>query len=174
MILLISKDPSGYSRYISVLTRSEEVALSGKIDAICISSEKGIVKTPVEMAELRIDHGIVGDAHAGDWHRQVSLLAMESIAKIKAILPDLADGAFAENIVTSGLEIKNLPVGTRLQIGASVLELTQIGKECHYGCAIREATGDCVMPREGVFCRVLEGGTIRPGDSFSIKSEEIE
>ncbi len=144
--------------------------MNGKIEAICISSEKGIVKTSVDEAELRPAHGIVGDAHAGDWHRQVSLLATESIAKMKAILPDLADGAFAENIVTSGLELKSLPIGTRLCLGNTILELTQIGKECHQGCAIREATGDCVMPREGVFCRVLEGGTIRPGDPVSVEN----
>ena len=148
--------------------------MNAKIEAICISKEKGIVKTPVDKAELRFAHGIVGDAHAGDWHRQVSLLATESIAKMKAILPDLADGAFAENIVTSGLEIKNLPIGTRLHLGSTVLELTQIGKECHHGCAIREATGDCVMPREGVFCKVLEGGIIQPGDSVSAELVNVE
>ena len=141
--------------------------MSGTIEAICISKVKGVVKEPVDQAELRVSHGIVGDAHAGDWHRQISLLATESIAKMKAILPDLADGAFAENIVTSGLELKSLPIGTRLRLGDTLLELTQIGKECHNGCAIREATGDCVMPREGVFCRVLKGGTIRPGDPVS-------
>ena len=141
--------------------------MSGKIEAICISSEKGVVKTTVDQAELRFAHGIVGDAHAGDWHRQVSMLATESIAKMKAILPDLADGAFAENIVVSGLELKSLPIGTKIHLGETVLELTQIGKECHYGCAIREATGDCVMPREGIFCKVLEGGMIQPGDSVS-------
>ncbi len=141
--------------------------MSGKIEAICISSEKGVVKTTVDQAELRFAHGIVGDAHAGDWHRQVSMLATESIAKMKAILPELADGAFAENIVVSGLELKSLPIGTKLHLGETVLELTQIGKECHYGCAIREATGDCVMPREGIFCKVLEGGMIQPGDSVS-------
>jgi MOSC domain-containing protein YiiM len=141
--------------------------VSGKIEAICISVEKGVVKESVATAELRPSHGIVGDAHAGDWHRQVSLLATESIAKMKVILPELPDGAFAENVVTSGLELKTLPIGTHLHLGATVLEVTQIGKECHQGCAIREATGDCVMPREGIFCRVLEGGTIKPGDSVS-------
>jgi len=148
--------------------------VSGTIEAICISTEKGVVKETVDQAELRVSHGIVGDAHAGDWHRQISLLATESIAKMKAILPDLADGAFAENIVTSGLELKSLPIGTKLHLGDTVLELTQIGKECHYGCAIREATGDCVMPREGVFCKVLEGGVIRPGDSVSAEIETTE
>jgi len=148
--------------------------VSGKIEAICISSEKGVIKTPVDQAELRVSHGIVGDAHAGDWHRQISLLSTDSIAKIKAIMPELADGAFAENIVTSGLELKSLPIGTKLLLGDTVLELTQIGKECHFGCAIREITGDCVMPREGIFCRVLQGGIIRPGDSVSAKTEAAE
>ncbi len=133
-----------------------------------------MVKIPVDQAELRVAHGIVGDAHAGDWHRQVSLLATESIAKMKVILPDLPDGAFAENVVTSGLELKTLPIGTKLHLGKTVLEVTQIGKECHQGCAIREATGDCVMPREGIFCKVIEGGTIRPGDSVSANSDFLE
>lgn len=144
--------------------------MNGKIEAICISEIKGVVKKPVEKAELRYAHGIVGDAHAGDWHRQVSLLATDSIARVKAILPDLADGAFAENIVTSGIDLKNLPIGTQLHLAGAILEVTQIGKECHQGCAIREATGDCVMPREGIFCRVITGGTIRPGDSVTAVS----
>lgn len=146
----------------------ERRTLNGKIEAICISAERGVVKTPVSRAELRVGYGIVGDAHAGDWHRQVSLLAAESIAQVKAVLPDLADGAFAENVVTSGLEIKSLSVGSRLRLGETLLEVTQIGKECHHGCAIREATGDCIMPREGVFCRVIEGGTIRPGNPVAV------
>ncbi|MCP4292088.1 MAG: MOSC domain-containing protein [bacterium] len=144
--------------------------MPAKIEAICTSSEKGVVKTPVDKAELKVNHGLVGDAHAGDWHRQVSLLATESIAKIKAILPDLPDGAFAENVVTSGVELKTLPIGAKLHLGKTVLEVTQIGKECHQGCAIREATGDCVMPREGIFCKVLQGGTIQPGDSVVAES----
>ena len=142
--------------------------MSATIEAICISTERGVVKTPVSRAELRVAHGIVGDAHAGEWHRQVSLLAAESIARVKAVLPDLADGAFAENVVTSGLEIKSLSVGSRLRLGETLLEVTQIGKKCHQGCAIREATGDCIMPREGVFCRVIEGGTIRLGDPVKV------
>lgn len=146
----------------------------GKIEAICTSSEKGTVKTPVNNAELRVDHGIVGDAHAGNWHRQISLLSTDSIAKIKAMMPDLPDGAFAENIITSGLELISLPIGTRLHLGDTVLELTQIGKECHFGCAIREITGDCVMPREGIFCKVLKGGTIQPGDQVSAETQAGE
>jgi MOSC domain-containing protein YiiM len=144
--------------------------MSGRLEAICISSEKGVVKTPVSEAELRPSHGIVGDAHAGDWHRQVSLLATESIAKVKAVMPDLADGAFAENLIISNIELKSLPVGTRLKLGAVLLEVTQIGKECHGGCAIKQITGDCVMPREGIFCKVIEGGVIRPGDPVSTES----
>lgn len=138
-----------------------------KIDAICISKEKGVVKEPVPAAELKVNHGIIGDAHAGDWHRQVSLLAAESIAKVKAVMPDLPDGAFAENVITSGLELVSLPVGSKLRLGETLLEVTQIGKECHSGCAIKEITGDCVMPREGIFCKVIEGGPIKPGDPVS-------
>jgi len=139
--------------------------MPARIEAICTSAEKGVIKTPAPRAELVPAHGIRGDAHAGNWHRQISLLATESIARVRRILPDLADGAFAENIVTSGIELKTLPVGTRLRLGSTLVEVTQIGKECHNACAIKEATGDCVMPREGIFCRVIEGGTIRPGDA---------
>ncbi len=145
--------------------------MPGRIEAICISKEKGVVKTPVSQALLKVAHGIVGDAHAGDWHRQVSLLAVDSIAQVKALIPDLQHGAFAENIVVSGLELKSLPVGARLRLGEAELEVTQIGKECHSGCAIKQITGDCVMPREGIFGKVLSGGTIRPGDPVSAVSD---
>ncbi len=147
-----------------------EHPVTAKIEAICISETKGVVKKTVQMAELKIAHGIIGDAHAGDWHRQVSLLATDSIAKIKHLMPELEDGAFAENIVTSGIDLKNLPVGTKLNLGETILEVTQIGKRCHQGCAIREITGDCVMPKEGVFGRVLKGGVIHPGDTISVVS----
>ena len=141
----------------------------GRIEAICISPEKGTVKETVSFAELRVDHGIVGDAHAGNWHRQVSLLPSESIAKVRAMMPDLADGAFAENLVTSGVDLGGVKVGDKVTIGDGVLlEVTQIGKECHQGCAIRQITGDCIMPREGIFCRVLSGGRIEPGVSASL------
>lgn len=148
--------------------------MNGKIEAICISRERGTVKDAVGQAELRVAHGIVGDAHAGDWHRQISMLATDSIDKIKKIMPELPDGAFAENIVTSGLDLKNLPIGTRLRLGETLLELTQIGKECHYGCVIREVTGDCVMPREGIFCKVIEGGNIAVGDSVAAEMGATE
>ena len=141
----------------------------GRIEAICISPGKGTVKKPTAAAELRERHGIVGDAHAGDWHRQVSLLPAESIAKVRDLMPNLADGAFAENLITSGLNLSGVIIGDRVTIGERVvLEITQIGKECHHGCAIRQITGDCIMPREGVFCKVLQGGHITAGSRASL------
>jgi MOSC domain-containing protein YiiM len=119
---------------------------------------------------LREDHGIVGDAHAGPWHRQVSLLARESIDRVREVLPDLGDGDFAENVVTAGVDLPDLRIGDRLLLGGkSLLEVTQIGKECHEACAIRQAIGDCIMPREGIFCRVIEGGPLRAGDAVEVR-----
>ncbi len=137
----------------------------GIIEAVCISTEKGIVKTAVGQITLRSDWGIEDDAHAGNWHRQVSILAGESIDRMRSIIPDLDHGMFAENIVTRGMDLSCLTIGDSLLVGDGiVLEITQIGKECHNeGCAIQSATGDCIMPKEGIFCRVLQGGTIRPG-----------
>lgn len=136
------------------------------VEAVCTSSEKGIVKKEREAVELKASWGIEGDAHAGDWHRQVSLLAGESIDQVLEVLPTLKNGAFAENIITRGIDLATLGIGHRLQLGESaILEITQIGKECHNsGCAIKKATGDCIMPREGIFAKVIEGGTITPGD----------
>ena len=134
--------------------------------AVCISENKGERKKPVESVELRENHGIVGDAHAGDWHRQVSLLAQESIDKMRALGLDVSAGDFAENITTIGIDLVSLPIGTRLQIGETLLEVTQIGKECHTRCAIFYQAGDCVMPKEGIFAKVITGGTIRPGDEI--------
>ena len=136
--------------------------------AVCISEQKGTQKHEVPEIQLKIDHGIVGDAHAGNWHRQVSLLAQESVEKMKAVFPDIPVGAFAENILTEGLTLFTLPVGTRLRVGEVLLEVTQIGKECHTHCAIRQQVGDCVMPREGIFTIVLEEGTIRAGDTITV------
>lgn len=136
--------------------------------AVCISETKGTPKHEVPEICLKEGHGIDGDAHAGNWHRQISLLGMESVEKMKSVLPDLPAGAFAENILTEGLVLYELPIGTKLQIGGTLLEVTQIGKECHSGCAIRRQTGDCVMPREGVFAIVLQGGVIHSGDRISI------
>ena len=135
-----------------------------RVVAVCISENKGERKTPVDSVELHENHGIVGDAHAGDWHRQVSLLASESIDKMRALGLDVDSGDFAENITTSGIELVSLPIGTRLQIGETLLEVTQIGKECHTRCAIFYQAGDCVMPKEGIFARVITGGVIKPGD----------
>ncbi len=136
--------------------------------AVCISKNKGERKTPVAQVELRTDHGIIGDAHAGNWHRQVSLLAKESIDKMRALGLDVDNGDFAENLTTEGIELPKLPIGTRLKIGESLLEVTQIGKECHNRCAIYYQAGDCVMPKEGIFAKVLKEGTLKPGDAVTI------
>lgn len=137
------------------------------VEAICMSVEKGTIKQPVPFAELRKSWGIEGDAHAGEWHRQISLLAAESIDEVRKVLPELEFGMFGENLVTRGIDLPRLQVGQRLQVGDKVLlEVTQIGKECHNGgCVIQQATGDCIMPREGIFCRVLAGGKVEPGSA---------
>ena len=140
-----------------------------KIVAVCISERKGEQKHPVDQIELKVDHGIVGDAHAGNWHRQVSLLGTECVRKVQEKIDfELKPGDFAENVLTEGIVLYELPVGTKLRLGTALCEVTQIGKECHYGCAIRKAAGDCVMPREGIFTIVLEEGTIRAGDPVEI------
>jgi len=145
-----------------------------RVTSVNISEKKGTVKHPVEEARLLPHHGIVGDAHAGDWHRQVSMRAEESGDKLRDLLPQLKAGAFAENINTVGIDLKSLPVGTRLQIGTAVAEVTQIGKECHNDCAIKKATGTCVMPTEGIFAAVLQEGTVRAGDPVEIIEEAAE
>ncbi|CAK8712400.1 MAG: MOSC domain-containing protein [Candidatus Electrothrix sp. AW2] len=141
------------------------------VEAICISKKKGIPKSAIEQATFQVGFGIVNDAHGGDWHRQISLLAGESIDRVKKILPQLSQGAFAENIITRGLDLTTVAVGDRVQIGADiVLEITQLGKKCHDdGCAIKKATGDCIMPREGIFAKVLQGGTARPSDTIMLE-----
>jgi len=141
-----------------------------QVIAVCISKNKGERKTPVASVELQVNHGIIGDAHAGDWHRQVSLLATESIAKMQDLGLDVDSGDFAENLTTAGINLPGLPIGTRLQIGATLLEVTQIGKECHNRCAIYYQAGDCVMPKEGIFAKVLAGGMIKPGDAIALVS----
>ena len=139
-----------------------------KLEAVCISEQKGVRKTPVAQVELLEEHGIAGDAHAGPWHRQVSLLASESIDKMRALGLEVKAGDFGENLTTSGIELVSLPVGSRLKVGESLLEVTQIGKECHTRCAIYYQAGDCVMPKEGIFARVLVGGTLRASDTVSL------
>lgn len=145
--------------------------MNGKILAICISEKKGTKKHPVPSAFLEKDYGIMGDAHAGKWHRQVSLLAKESVDTMRSKMPELAPGDFAENILTEGLELKALPIGAVLNVGEATLEITQIGKECHSDCEIRRLTGKCVMPTDGVFARVIKSGTISVGDPIEIKEE---
>ena len=144
-----------------------------QVASVNISLVKGVRKQEVERVELKRDWGILGDAHAGNWHRQISLLAEESIDKMRAMgLADLTAGAFAENINTTGIDLAHLPVGTRLQIGLCQVEITQIGKDCHNdGCAIQRATGRCVMPTEGVFAIVVDGGVIQKGDIITIVDE---
>ncbi len=141
--------------------------MSGKIVALNVSKEKGERKTPVAFVELRENHGIVGDGHAGDWHRQVSLLAMESIHKMQKLGLDVGAGDFAENMTTEGIDLVSIPVGTRLVLGETIMEVTQIGKECHTRCAIYYQAGDCVMPKEGIFAKVLQGGVVRCGEAIT-------
>jgi MOSC domain-containing protein YiiM len=144
-----------------------------KVVSLAISKKKGTRKTCVQEVVLQADHGLVGDAHAGSWHRQVSFLAGESIARARAGGLDVGFGDFAENIATEGINWVQAPVGTKFKIGATALvEITQIGKECHQKCAIYYQAGDCIMPREGVFARVLEGGVIHCGDSIELWKAE--
>lgn len=138
---------------------------AGIVKAICTSPEKGTVKRETKEGRLIEDWGIEGDAHAGRWHRQVSLLSYESFCSFQEKSGiQLAPGAFGENLLISGLDLASLPVGSTLAVGEALLEITQIGKTCHTDCEIRHLTGDCIMPREGIFARVRRGGTIRAGD----------
>jgi len=138
--------------------------MSAHVMAVCTSEQKGQRKKPVATAELIRDHGIKGDGHAGSGHRQISLLAQESIEKMRAKGLDVSAGAFAENITTLGIDLLTLRIGDRLHIGQALLEITQIGKECHTRCAIYYQAGDCVMPKEGIFARVITGGLLSAGD----------
>lgn len=144
---------------------------SGQLVAVSTSVTKGVRKTNVEKARLLVDFGLEGDAHGGDWHRQVSLLARESIAKMQQAGLDVGPGDFAENLTTSGLDLCGLPVGARLRVGTTAeVEITQIGKICHDRCAIYYQAGDCVMPREGIFAKVLVGGEVAVGDAVEVMS----
>lgn len=149
---------------------------SGEIVAVCVSAEKHAQKEEVEEVRLVEDLGIEGDAHAGSGHRQVSLLAEESIDKMRDMgLENLRPGAFGENLVTRGLELTRLNIGDRLRVGSEVLlEVTQIGKECVDRCAIYYAAGDCIMPREGIFARVIRGGKVKTGDHITVMGKEKE
>ena len=142
-----------------------------RIISLNISLSKGTGKTPVDQATLLVDHGIEGDAHAKNWHRQISLLGVESVNKMLADRPDLdlPPGAFAENITTEGIDLVSLPIGTKLMSGQVELEVTQIGKKCHDKCDIAKKVGNCIMPKEGIFVKVVTPGTLRPGDELQIK-----
>jgi len=140
-----------------------------KVLSINISDKKGIIKTPIQEGIFIEEYGLKNDAYAGKWHRQVSLLAKESIDKmIEMGIEDLTAGKFAENITTEGIVLHELPVGTKLKIGETIQEVTQIGKECHKGCAIKNQVGTCIMPTEGIFTRVIKEGSVRSGDSIEI------
>lgn len=140
-----------------------------KVLAINISEKKGVPKRPIDEGEFIVDFGLKGDAHGGNWHRQVSLLGQESIDKVADYgIEGLCTGKFAENITTEGIELYSLPVGTQLKIGEVIMEVTQIGKECHQKCAIFHLVGDCVMPKEGIFAKVLKNGIIKKGDTIEV------
>ncbi|MBC9784779.1 MOSC domain-containing protein [Heliobacterium chlorum] len=146
-----------------------------KIVAVCTSEKKGMRKKNVDQGLLKIDFGLEGDAHGGPWHRQVSLLALESIQKMRNLGLDVNPGDFAENITTEGIDLLSLPIGTRLRLGSEAIgEVTQIGKECHNRCAIYYQAGDCVMPKEGIFIKVVTGGPVQVGDAIEAIPEPEE
>ena len=153
---------------------AQDTIYKGVVRAVCISPEKGTEKRPVPEAFFKINHGIEGDAHAGKWHRQVSLLSYDRVEEFNARGAQVVDGDFGENLLVEGIDFRRLPAGTLIRCGEVVLRMTQIGKECHQGCAIRQRVGDCIMPREGVFAEVLEEGTIRPGDEITAQLPDPE
>lgn len=148
-------------------------SIRGTVLAICISERKGTVKQPVSIGKLVAAHGLEGDSHTGSWHRQISMLADEAVDLLPSpFRQQIKPGAFAENILTKGIELHTLPIGTLVRIGeTALLKVTQIGKECHQGCEIRRVTGDCVMPRMGIFLEVIQGGEIKPGDIIHLEPE---
>ena len=145
----------------------------GRVVSVNVATEKGVAKEPRAFATLVEGHGIEGDAHAGPWHRQVSLLDSASVAKIQARGAEVGPGSFAENVTTEGIAVHRLPLGTRLRLGSALIEVTQIGKECHAHCAIYRTAGDCVMPREGIFARVLQAGEVGPGDPIVLERASL-
>ncbi len=147
-----------------IRSADESLNWKGEVKAVCISPRKGTAKTPVKQGHLLENHGLEGDAHAGTWHRQISLLSFEQVEAFRKRGVPVEDGAFGENLLVSGIDFKTLPIGTRLYCNDVILEITQIGKQCHTACAIFQVVGDCIMPREGVFARVLQGGYIQRGD----------
>jgi cyclic pyranopterin phosphate synthase len=147
------------------------VTIKGKIKAVSVSKERGTRKYNVPTVELKVDFGMTGDAHGGDWHRQISLLAVESIDKMTAKGAEVTAGDFAENITTEGIDLQGLSVGSKLRLGSDAeIEVTQFGKKCHQACEILKLTGDCIMPREGIFAKVTKPGQIKPGDTIEVLS----
>lgn len=142
--------------------------LAGEVIAVCKSAKKGVRKQSVDSIELEVGTGVVGDAHSGAWHRQVSLLPDEAVDELRQVLPNLKAGDFAENILTRGLDLKSLPVGTVIFVGETLLAVTQIGKKCHNDCEIKRLVGKCAMPSEGIFTVVIRGGEVRPGDEVHV------
>ena len=147
---------------------TDSPAAAACLVSVNLATEKGVRKSPQTEVELVAGHGVRGDAHAGPWHRQVSLLAMESVQEMRDKGLDVNPGDFGENLTTAGIVLYELPIGAHLSVGETLLEVTQIGKVCHDHCAIYYAAGDCVMPREGIFVRVLEGGLLRAGDTITL------
>ena len=143
----------------------------GKIIAVCLSEKKGVQKKSVDEGIFIEDFGIQGDAHAGKWHRQVSLLSHEKVVAFNELGAGVKSGAFGENLVVEGYDLRTIPVGTIFKCNDVILEITQIGTKCHQGCEIFNKMGDCIMPRQGIFARVLHGGVIKPGDEILIKGE---
>ncbi|WP_207666053.1 MOSC domain-containing protein [Thermohalobacter berrensis] len=149
------------------------MAKKGKVVAVNISEKKGVPKKSIEEGFFKEGHGLVGDAHAGKWHRQVSLLGVESVEKMKKLgIKGLCSGKFAENLTTEGIYLHELSVGTKLKIGETIQEISQIGKECHSGCAIAKEVGKCIMPKEGIFTRVIKGGKIKVGDTIEVLEDK--
>jgi MOSC domain-containing protein YiiM len=146
--------------------------MPGKVIAICLSPSKGTAKRPVDTGTLIPNHGLADDAHAGNWHRQVSLLSFQKVLEFKARGGEVSHGDFGENILVDGYDLRALPVGTKIAVGQALLEVTQIGKECHSHCQIYHKVGDCIMPREGIFAKVLSGGQIKAGDTVRAETAE--
>ena len=147
------------------------MTIKGKINAVSVSKERGTRKYNVPTVELKVDFGMTGDAHGGDWHRQISLLAVESIDKMTAKGVEVTAGDFAENITTEGIDLQGLSVGSKLRLGSDAeIEVTQFGKKCHQACEILKLAGDCIMPREGIFAKVTKPGQIKPGDTIEVLS----
>jgi MOSC domain-containing protein YiiM len=166
------KEQDQRSRQNNENTSPDDLSL-GTVVSVNISERKTVRKKPVEACKLLEEHGFETDAHAGDWHRQVSLLALESIEKMRDMGLDVGPGDFAENITTQNMELVTLPIGTKITVGEDILlEVTQIGKVCHTKCAIYYQAGDCIMPKEGIFARVLKGGEVKVGDKIEV--EEIQ